>query len=60
MAPSSAFDLIDDLGEQIHPTSERMDMMWIFGPAIERIIALQKSFAEYPNIKPGEKFEGYE
>jgi arylsulfatase len=55
-----AFDLIDDLGEQINLTSERMDMMWMFGPAIQRIIALQKSFAEYPNIKPGEKFEGYE
>jgi len=55
-----AFDLIDDPGEQINLTSERMDMMWMFGPAIQRIIALQKSFAEYPNIKPGEEFEGYE
>jgi hypothetical protein len=55
-----AFDLIDDPGEQINLTSARMDMMWMFGPAIQRVIALQKSFAEYPNIKPGQAFEGYQ
>ena len=27
---------------------------------IQRIIALQKSFAEYPNIQPGQEFDGYE
>ncbi|MCK5313841.1 MAG: hypothetical protein KAJ53_01900, partial [Anaerolineales bacterium] len=55
-----AFDLIDDPGEQINLTSERMDMMWMFGPVIQRLIAMQKSFAEYPNIQPGQEFDGYE
>jgi arylsulfatase len=55
-----AFDLIDDPGEQINLTSERMDMMWMFGPAIQRIITLQKSFVEYPNIQAGQEFDGYE
>jgi arylsulfatase len=55
-----AFDLIDDPGEQINLTSERMDMMWMFGPVIQRLIALEKSFAEYPNIKPGQEFDGYD
>ena len=54
-----AFDLIDDPGEQLNLTSERMDMMWMFGPAIQRMIALQKSFAEYPNIQTGQEFDGY-
>ena len=55
-----AFDLTDDPGEQLNLTSERMDMMWMFGPVIQRLIALEKSFAEYPNIQPGQEFEGYE
>jgi hypothetical protein len=55
-----AFDLIDDPGEQLNLTSERMDMMWMFGPAIQRMIALQKSFTEYPNIQTGQEFDGYE
>ena len=55
-----AFDLTDDPGEQINLTSERMDMMWMFGPVIQRLIALEKSFAEYPNIQPGQEFDGYE
>ena len=55
-----AFDLTDDPGEQINLTSKRMDMMWMFGPVIQRLIALEKSFAEYPNIQPGQEFDGYE
>jgi arylsulfatase len=55
-----AFDLTDDPGEQINLTSERMDMMWMFGPVIQRVMAQQRSFAEYPNIKPGQEFDGYE
>ncbi len=55
-----AFDLIDDPGEQLNLTSERMDMMWMYGPVIQRILALQQSFAHYSNIQPGEDFEGYD
>ena len=53
-----AFDLTDDPGEQINLTSERMDMMWMYGPVMQRPMALQQSFAEYPNIKPGQAFQG--
>ena len=35
-------------------------MMWMFGPVIQRLIALEKSFAEYPNVQPGQEFDGYE
>jgi len=55
-----AFDLIDDPGERLNLTSQKMDMMWMFGPAIQRITALQKSFAQYPNITPGQDFDGYD
>ena len=55
-----AFDLIDDPGEKLNLTAQRMDMMWMFGPAIQRIIALQKSVVQYPNIEPGQDFAGYE
>jgi len=41
-------------------TAQRMDMMWMFGPAIERITARQKRFAQYPNSAPGQDFDGYE
>jgi arylsulfatase len=54
------FDLTDDPGEQINLTSERMDMMWMFGPVIQRLTGLETSFAEYPNIQPGQEFDGYE
>ena len=49
----------DDPGEPVNLTSERMDMMWMFGAVIQRLIALQKSFAKYPNILPGQEFDGY-
>ena len=37
-----------------------MDMMWMYGPVIQHMIALQKSFVQYPNIAPGQDFDGYE
>ncbi|MEA3334734.1 MAG: arylsulfatase [Chloroflexota bacterium] len=55
-----AFDLIDDPAEQINLTSKRMDMMWMYGPVIQRVITLEKSFAQYPNIEAGQDFDGYD
>jgi arylsulfatase len=57
---SERMDMMWIPGEQLNLTSERMDMMWMFGPVIQRLIALEKSFAEYPNIQPGQEFDGYE
>jgi hypothetical protein len=36
-----------------------MDMGWEFGVALGPAAEYLKSFAEYPNIKPGEEFDGY-
>jgi arylsulfatase A-like enzyme len=53
------FDLGSDPGELFNLTANKMDEGWelgvVLGPAGEYL----KSFAEYPNIKPGEEFDGY-
>jgi arylsulfatase len=35
-------------------------MAWVYGPIEEIIAAYEKSVREYPNIKPGDEFKGYE
>jgi len=32
---------------------------WLMEPIMKKIVALKKSMAKYPNIKPGEEFKGY-
>jgi hypothetical protein len=32
----------------------------MLGSVSQRVMAQQRSFAEYPNIKPGQEFDGYE
>jgi hypothetical protein len=34
--------------------------MWVFGPVIQRLTPLGESFAQYPMIKAGQEFDGYE
>jgi len=53
------FDLINDPHEDRNLTDVQQDMGWMFKPIMDCIIALQKSMAQYPNIKPGEDFQGY-
>ncbi len=53
------FDLINDPVEDSDLTEKRLDCGWVLGPVFERIGALTKSFAKYPNIKPGAEFKGY-
>jgi hypothetical protein len=53
------FDLIEDPKEAWDLVQMRMDCAWVTAPAIQRIGALLKSTAKYPNIKPGQEFEGY-
>jgi hypothetical protein len=35
-------------------------MTWMLGAALKFVGEYQKSLAEYPNIKPGEEFNGYQ
>ena len=53
------FDLIDDPNEEWDLMDKRLDCGWVLGPVTERIGALMKSAAQYPNIKPGQDFTGY-
>jgi hypothetical protein len=53
------FDLIEDPKEESDLVITRMDCGWVVAPAAQRIGSFMKSTAKYPNIKPGEEFEGY-
>ena len=53
------FDLIDDPCEEWDLMDKRLDCIWVLRPVAERLAALAKSAARYPNIKPGEEFTGY-
>ena len=54
------FDLGSDPGEKYVLSGDKMDVGWMFyaiGPFVEEY---QQSIAQYPNIKPGEEFTGYQ
>jgi hypothetical protein len=53
------FDLIDDPVEEWDLIEKRLDFAWVLAPVAGRLGALAQSAARYPNIKPGEEFEGY-
>ena len=53
------FDLIDDPSEEWDLMEKRLDCIWVLRPVAERLGALMKSAAQYPNIKPGQDFDGY-
>ena len=53
------FDLIEDPNEAWDLVQTRMHCAWVTAPVIQRIGALMKRTAEYPNIRPGQEFEGY-
>jgi hypothetical protein len=38
----------------------KMDMGWMLGVALKFVGDYHESIAQYPNIKTGEEFEGYE
>ena len=38
---------------------KRLDCEWLLAPVAERIGALARSSAKYPNIKPDHEFDGY-
>ena len=45
--------------EDFNLTSAKMDMGWMLAPAFQEIAAFNASLAKYPNIKPGQDFDGY-
>ena len=53
------FDLLDDPGEEHDLMTLRMDCGFVTAPIFQRLGALEKSFARFPNIKPGQEFTGY-
>ena len=54
-----AFDLSSDPGEQFNLMDSKLDMMFMFAPAIKALTEYKLSTVEYPNIKPGDDFDGY-
>jgi arylsulfatase len=53
------FDLGSDPHEEHNLFSARLDMGWMMIPAFKAIGEFQQSVAQYPNIKPGQDFDGY-
>jgi arylsulfatase A-like enzyme len=53
------FDLGSDPGERYNLFNSKMDMGWMFGICMQFIDEYEKSVAQYPNIKPGQEFNGY-
>ncbi len=54
------FDVGSDPGERCNLFNTKLDMGWMFGVVYRPIAAYEKSIAQYPNIKPGEEFTGYQ
>jgi arylsulfatase A-like enzyme len=53
------FDLGSDPGERYNLFDYKLDMGWMFGIAASYVAEYEKSIARYPNIKPGQEFNGY-
>ena len=53
------FDLGSDPGERNNLFNDKMDIGWEMGVVLPPLFQYMKSFAQYPNIKPGEEFTGY-
>ena len=53
------FDLGSDPGESYNLFNDKMDIGWEAQVVLPVVYKYQKSFARYPNIKPGEEFTGY-
>jgi arylsulfatase len=54
------FDLASDPNELYNLMATKMDMGWMMGVALKFVADYQKSTAQYPNIKTGQDFRGYE
>ena len=54
------YDLSSDPGEKFNLMSTKLDMMWMFAPAYKALGEYKASVAQFPNIKPGVDFPGYD
>jgi len=53
------YDLGSDPGERNSIFAAKMDNSWMFEIALPYVAEYEKSIAQYPNIKPGQDFNGY-
>ena len=53
------YDLGSDPGENYNLFDDKMDVGWEAGIVLPVVFEYEKSFAQYPNIKPGQEFTGY-
>jgi arylsulfatase A-like enzyme len=53
------FDLGSDPGERYNLFDRKLDMGWMFGVVLAGVAEYKKSIAQYPNIEPGQEFDGY-
>ncbi len=53
------FDLGSDPAERYNLFNTNLDMGWMFDVAFRPVAAYYKSIVEYPNIQPGQEFNGY-
>ena len=53
------YDLGSDPGENYNLFDDKMDVGWEAAVVLPVVFEYEKSFAQYPNIKPGQEFTGY-
>ncbi len=53
------FDLGSDPAERYNLFNTNLDMGWMFDVVFRPVAAYHKSIVEYPNIQPGQEFNGY-
>jgi arylsulfatase A-like enzyme len=54
------YDLKSDPGEEVNLLSHKLDMGWMYAPALTHVAEFNESVAQYPNIGPGADFDGYQ
>ncbi|HEY6325246.1 MAG TPA: hypothetical protein VIW73_01845 [Candidatus Cybelea sp.] len=53
------YDLSSDPGERWELGSLKGDNAWVFTPVFAEVAKYEASAKKYPNIKPGQDFNGY-
>ena len=53
------FDVGSDPGERFNLIFTKLDMAWMFGVVTMEVAEYKKSLEQYPNIEPGQEFDGY-
>ena len=53
------FDLGSDPGERFNLFKDKLDMGWMFGVISREVAEYKKGVEQYPNIEPGQEFDGY-